>query len=241
MKNTRNIISLSIIVLLLVVIAVLLVKLTKTKKEGYPVTETTLYAADAEQTQEAGETGGEPESASAAAITAAAPATTAAPVPDDETKDELTFASLPEHFMFLSGVGAWSTDLWLKEDGSFHGEFFDSNMGVHQYYFCNFDGQFAAPVRLNDYSYSLKIEKMETNHELNGGVAVPEAEFIESEPYGIAHTKELILYLPKTPLSVLSEECIGWMHLSGNETEIPTDRYVLYNAAEGYAFVNALG
>lgn len=240
MNSKKTIISMSIALLLLVVIAgVLLVKLIRIKKEGYPATETTQYAADAEPTQADGTTGEnaenrteEPESNSVPAIT------TAAPVPEGEQNGELTFASLPEHYMFLSGAGAWRTNLWLKDDGSFHGEYFDSDMGVHQYYFCNFDGQFAAPVRLNEYSWSLKIETMETNHELNGGVADEQAEYIESEPYGIANTQELILYLPKTSLTLLPEECIPWLHLHEGDTEIPADRYVLYNATEGYAFIS---
>ena len=241
MNNKKIIISLSIALLLLVVIAaVLLVKLIKTKEENHPVAETAPYAADAEQTQADGETatGENVDNRSNEAESAAPAEPTTAPLPDEGAQEALSFASLPEHYMFLSGVGAWKTELWLKDDGSFHGEYFDSDMGVHQYYFCNFDGQFAAPVQLDEYSWSLKIETMETNHELNGGVDDPEAEFIESEPYGIANTQELILYLPGTSLTLLPEACISWMHLRENDTEIPADMYVLYNAAEGYAFVS---
>ena len=240
MNSKKIIISMSIALLLLVVIAgFLLVKLMKIKKEGYPAPETTQYAADAEQTQADGTTGENPETRPEEPKSASAPAiTTAAPVPGEGQTDDPTFDTLPKYFVFTSGVGAWETELWLEDDGSFVGRFFDSDKGVHQYYYCNFTGQLAAPVRLNEYSWSLKIETIETHHELNGGVADEKAEFIEREPYGIANTQELILYLPNTSLALLPDRCIEWMHLSESDTEVPADRYVLYNATEGYAFIS---
>ena len=214
--------------MLVAVIAVLLANLLDDNKKPEPVTETTRFSAYAETV-----------TAFVPAVTTGAPAAeTAAPAAAEAKKDDLAFASLPDRFTFTSGVGGWATDLWLNDDGSFGGQFFDSDMGVHQYYFCNFNGQFAAPVRLNDYSWSLKIVQFETNHELNGGVDDPQAEFIESGPYGLEKAKELILYMPGTALSLMPEDSIAWLHLSGNETGLPAGRYALYNAAEGYAFVN---
>ena len=39
------------------------------------------------------------------------------------------FSELPDEFYFSSGAGAWRTELFLQDDGSFNGQYSDSDMG----------------------------------------------------------------------------------------------------------------
>ena len=65
-------------------------------------------------------------------------------------------------FGFSSGAGAWGTFLDLNDDGTFSGEFHDSNMGEtgegYPYgtvYVCDFSGKFSEPEKINEYTYSI--------------------------------------------------------------------------------------
>ena len=61
-------------------------------------------------------------------------------------------------FRFSSGAGAWATILNIREDGSFHGWYQDSNSEIGEgypngsCYQCDFSGQFTEPMKVNDYT-----------------------------------------------------------------------------------------
>lgn len=46
-----------------------------------------------------------------------------------ETRDENIFAKLPSQFTFSRGAGAWATTFELSPDGTFTGQYADSDMG----------------------------------------------------------------------------------------------------------------
>ena len=71
------------------------------------------------------------------------------------------FATLPECFLFSSGAGAWRTELHLNTDGSFEGEYTDSNMGSGELLYCNFSGQFSEPVQVDEFVWSVTVEALE--------------------------------------------------------------------------------
>lgn len=80
----------------------------------------------------------------------------------------LTFGDLSDlEFFFASGAGGWSTVLYINKDGSFYGNYHDSDMGSMgegyphgTIYYCDFTGRFSAPVQVNDYTYSMQIEEL---------------------------------------------------------------------------------
>ena len=43
-------------------------------------------------------------------------------------KNSSIFKSMPKKFVFASGAGAWGTVITLKKDGSFTGQYHDSNI-----------------------------------------------------------------------------------------------------------------
>ncbi|MBQ4227866.1 MAG: hypothetical protein II697_06635 [Clostridia bacterium] len=127
---------------------------------------------------------------------------------------------------FTSGAGAWSTDLRILEDGSFAGEFHDSEMGESDekypdgtVYLCSFTGQMTLLGANDEYSWKVRVE----NLTIDSGMADEEIDgtlrFVKTEPYGISAGDEMLLYRPGTPISVLPEDMHMWAHVLPGETE----------------------
>lgn len=107
-------------------------------------------------------------------------------------EDGFSYADVSDlTFCFSSGVGAWSTIMEIHEDGSFEGNFHDSDMGDSgegypngTVYFCDFRGQFSEPVRVNEYTYSAEIQNMELERESGTSEIIDGIRYIYSGPYG---------------------------------------------------------
>ena len=120
---------------------------------------------------------------------------------------------------FSSGVGAWSTDMRILEDGSFSGEFHDSDMGdvgdaypEGTVYRCDFTGQFSVLEQIDDMTWklhvdSLIIDESQEEEAIDGGVR-----YVKAAPYGLSDGDEMILYAPGTPLDSLTEDMRFWTH-----------------------------
>ena len=128
---------------------------------------------------------------------------------------------------FSSGVGGWSTDMRMQADGSFTGEFHDSEMGEtgdgYPYgtiYGCSFNGQMAVVGQVDENTWKLRVERLEMDEG-----QVPEAieegiRFVTAEPYGLSEGDEMLLYRPGTPVGVLSEEMRLWAHVLDREAPV---------------------
>jgi len=162
--------------------------------------------------------------------------------PKVEAAEETVFSQLPEMFFFSSGAGAWCTELYVQPDGSFYGQFHDSEMGSTgegyphgTCYICDFEGKFAAPTQVSDYVYSTSIETINFEE--------PEKEYIEDEikyvtstPYGLDNAGEILIYLYGTPKEEVVEGFIYWM--PGCEMTTDTlDCYGIYNVNEENGFM----
>lgn len=157
-----------------------------------------------------------------------------------ETEVEL-FAELPDEFYFSSGVGAWGTELYLQDDGTFYGEFHDSDMGSTgegypngTQYICKFEGKFATPTQVSEYVYSTTIEYMNTDKE--GEEYIEEGiRYIVSGPYGLDNAGEILIYLYNTPRAELEEGFLSWT--AGTEMGPESLAcYGIYNVNEETAF-----
>lgn len=161
---------------------------------------------------------------------------------DDEEK---LFGILPDTFWFLSGAGAWATELHINGDGSFFGQYHDSDAGSTgegypngTRYICNFTGRFVTPTKLNDYTYSTKIEYIEQEKTEGEEYYEDGIKYIVSEPYGLENADEILIYLPKTPITELSQEFISWAFYGEPETE-NLGCYGLYNVRGGEGFTGS--
>lgn len=168
---------------------------------------------------------------------------TTAPVSDDTTLsfDNLSYLT----FFFSSGAGGWSTAMSIRSDGTFAGEYHDSDMGVtgDDYpngtaYHCTFNGQFSQPVKVNDYTYSMQILSMSYANEPDTSEIKDDTLYHYTTPYGLDGAETLLLYLPGAPLSELPEGYRSWVgyYYLENTTDTELPYYGLYNEAEAEGF-----
>ena len=163
-----------------------------------------------------------------------------------EAQPALSFADLDElDWTFSSGVGGWYTCIWIEEDGTFTGEFHDSEMGAADeaypdgtVYGCLFHGRMTLGEQADEYTWKIHVDEVE----LDEG-QVPEAiedgmRFVTCEPYGLKAGNDMLLYLPGTPVEKLPEDFLMWAHLYAygeDVKELPY--YGLYDPQEETGFI----
>lgn len=147
-------------------------------------------------------------------------------------------------FSFSSGAGAWATSLDINADGSFHGIYSDSDMGTTgkgypggTIYYCEVTGQFTEPVKINDYTYTMKIEEMDCKQEENKTEIKNKCRYVYSTPYGLDGADEIYIYTPDAPVNKLPEGYMNWVYQT-EESSKNLDCYGLYNVAEETGFTS---
>ena len=128
-------------------------------------------------------------------------------------------------FEFSSGVGAWSTELTVGENGSFTGSFHDSEMGEtgENYpdgtlYGCSFHGQFSDPEPVDEHAWTVNLSVEQDEGQ------VPEAiedgiRYVTAAPYGLEKAQAVTVFLPGTPVDRLPEGFMIWSHLQEIDPE----------------------
>ncbi len=148
-------------------------------------------------------------------------------------------------FIFASGAGAWDTEMSIGADGSFAGEYHDSDMGDTgdgypdgTVYHCTFHGKFGEARKVSDHEYRFKLLTIETEDAVDTESIENGVRYIAKGPYGLENAEEIALYLPGTPASELPEEFLNWMYGVASEEEYkPTlTLYGLYNINEEQGF-----
>ena len=165
-----------------------------------------------------------------------------------------TAPSLPGEFpmelLFASGSGAWGTRITLHADGSFSGEFHDSNMGETgtdhpngTVYFCSFSGQFTIGAPSDPYSRPMTLTQVTAEptpkEQIKDGVL-----YVTAGPYGLYNdytdgsmSRSFVLYTPDTPVEGLNEAFLSWW--PGRFEENPPDTlscHALWNTETGTGF-----
>lgn len=144
-------------------------------------------------------------------------------------------------FTFSSGAGGWGTVMTLKDDGSFTGEYHDSEMGdmSEEYpngtvYVCNFSGKFENIKKVNEYTYKMTLSYIDSEETYGEEWIEDGTRYIGSNPYGLESGKDFYFYLPETPVHELSE---GFMTWSPNYYSSYTlDYYGIWNVENDYGF-----
>ena len=189
------------------------------------------------------------ETATASSNTVALPETEKV-LSDAEAQGETLYQTLPENFFFSSGAGGWATEIFLQEDGSFTGDFHDSEMGdsgegypYGTIYVCSFKGKFTDAEQISPFSWSLKLEELIQEGKEGDETIEEEIRYVVSTPYGFEDCEEFILYVPGAPVGEMDEDCLMWtnMYLGFEEKEtLPEGFFILYNPAAGDAFVGRM-
>ena len=173
---------------------------------------------------------------------AASPTPTFSPVPaETEPAAEFSFADLQRlQFCFASGAGGWCTLLAVRPDGSFYGEYHDTDMGGGEpdiravQWNCKFTGRFAQPVQVNDYTYSMGIAEISYEKEAGTEEVIDGIQYYYTAPYGLEDAEEILVYLPGAPLGELPQEFRGWVD-HGDQGEALLS-YALNNEAHQQGF-----
>ena len=195
-------------------------------------------------------------SLSACGGTAAAPAPSVSPRPPAPTQTpepsqdpsaaqaaaDPLFSQLKDlEFYFASGAGGWRTVLHIDGSGGFSGTYSDSDMGsgengIHRIQQrCDFAGQLTQPVQVNDYTYSVRIDRIEYEKEAGTEEVIDGTQYCYTDPYGLEDAEELLIYLPGAPLGQLPQEFRSWVGYSENtRDELPF--YALNNVVHQQGF-----
>lgn len=174
-----------------------------------------------------------------------------------ETTEEITEAATGDEevllpidggldMLYASGAGAWGTTIFLNADGSFTGDYHDSEMGLSGEGYdmtvveSSFKGRFTEFEKIEEYAYSMKLDRVETimpagEEEFEHWGDGTTVRILYEEAFGIEGGEEFILYLPNAPVKELDEEFLLWNPARGEESEV-LGRYGLYNINEGAAF-----
>ncbi len=148
-------------------------------------------------------------------------------------------------FGFLSGVGAWETTLEVAPDGSFSGQFYDANMGEDgegykngTIYECAFTGRFSAPEKVDETSYSAKVEELNYEKERNGSDRYIEDDTLHilTNPYGLGLGDDILIYTPDKKVSELSEGFMSWMLWKIPDDAKELGAISIYNTSGDYVF-----
>ena len=155
------------------------------------------------------------------------------------TPDHEIFARIGGNtFDFSSGVGGWSTEVVVSEDGSFAGYFHDWDLGDtgEDYpegtrYECTFSGVFAVTGKIDPYTYELRLVTLEREGSNGEERIVDGVRVIGGDAYGIEGGDVFMLYFPGRETADLPEAFLEWIRMPNAWEEVPgaLPFYGLYN------------
>ena len=160
---------------------------------------------------------------------------------DASVSPEEVLTLVPDEFYFSSGVGGWGTEMTLNDDGTFTGNYHDSNMGedTENYpngtvYVSTFEGSFTDFKKVDDYTWSMRLDSLDYEQPVGEDWAEDGIHYIASEAYGLAGGDQFYLYLPGHPVDTLPEEYLTWADMYMNfEKPQALTIYGIYNEKEG--------
>lgn len=168
----------------------------------------------------------------------------------DEFADVQTafFTAIPKQYVFSSTASAWTTELNLNDEGSFTGRYRDYDMDdfgegypFGTVYTSEFNGKFAEPEKINNYTYSTKLELLELNDEPGGEYYENGTKYIYSDAYGLNDADEFLIYLPGIRLDDLPEDCLSLISIALDDDAELLPFCCIYNVNMGYAFIEVQG
>ena len=125
---------------------------------------------------------------------------------------------------FSSGAGGWSTDMRFLPDGSFAGEYHDSEMGefADDYpngtiYCCSFTGVMSVVEQDDENTWKVRVDELKVDESQEAESIDDGIRFVFSEPYGLTEGDEMVLYQPGSPIDGFTEDMRIWAHLLGTE------------------------
>ena len=169
---------------------------------------------------------------------------------NNQTGDKIEALTDLPIFYFSSGAGGWATVLNINPDGSFTGSYSDTNFGETgdgypngTTYLSVFYGKFTDVKKVDDYTYTMRMEKIEFSYEEGEEWIDQNIKYIVTPPYGLEAdtTTVYTLYYPGAKKSSMTESFLGWIGapLAVDYEEIPEDfpYYGIYNPKSETGFL----
>lgn len=131
---------------------------------------------------------------------------------------EEVFLKFTSEFVYATGVGGWGETFLVNPDGTFTGEYHDSDKGDFgpEYmkgviFKSDYTGKFKDIERVNDYTYILEYNAL--NYEVEPGTEKIADDFKYSYGYsrGLQNTNKVYLYTPSARVSDLPEYYQDWV------------------------------
>lgn len=185
-------------------------------------------------------------SLSACGESAASPASSApAEMPEagDLAGEEAALFSSLGGLEFRCDLGGGVTRLTIQPDGSFSGTYRRDETGgwagtIHGVqYRCDFTGQFTAPQQVNEYTYSVQIDRLDYAQKpgSSGGI-VDGIKYYYCNAYELENGEDILIYLPGAPTAELPEGFLDWVMGSDDTAEEELPFYALNNAVHQQGF-----
>ena len=170
------------------------------------------------------------------------------PAPSAPDPSAELFAQLNgKSFEFASGAGGWSTGLGFGPNGTFKGNYHDSDMGdtgngypYGTVYVCDFSGSFSNAVKVDNFTWTIRLKDVKLSRtpgetEIEDGIR-----YIYSEPYGLDDGDLFYIYLPGRPTADLPEQYIWWIRMphAWGDNDVPSTLpfWGLYNVGGEMGF-----
>ena len=163
--------------------------------------------------------------------------------PPTQSEAEILFEDMSGEYLFSSGAGAWGTMLCLNSDGTFEGSYHDTDMGsggeTYKYtvHICNFTGAFTDVEKINDYTYSAKVENLEYEKPAGTEEIKEDCRYMYTDAYGIYGGDIFFFYTPDATMEQLPYEFKSWhIGLSAAPSEQLLGVYGIYNVTKKNGF-----
>jgi hypothetical protein len=164
---------------------------------------------------------------------------------EEITSNAASFPNEPLEMLLASGAGAWGSRLVFCPDGSFSGEYHDSEASVGEdypdgtCYVSVFEGRFTDIEQISDYFWTMRLVELSTAEEKDTTWIKDKVRYIAADALGIAGGEEFILFAPGTKPEDMPAECRDWWPDAYEWRNGEVDQlegWALYNVSMEYGF-----
>ncbi|WP_171336526.1 hypothetical protein [Enterococcus cecorum] len=146
-----------------------------------------------------------------------------------------------KNFVFSSGAGGWGSSLSIGPNGTFSGDYHDSDMGSPGPGYpggtiseSKVSGQFTRAHQVSPTLYEVDIENLQYEKPVGSSEIKENRKYEYSEAYGISKNHRMAIYLPGTPISSMPEELRLYSYGLIPEDSQTLPVYVIQGDMEGF-------
>ena len=146
-----------------------------------------------------------------------------------------------KNFVFSSGSGGWGSSLSIGPNGTFSGDYHNSDMGSTGPGYpggtiseSKVSGQFTRPHQVSPTLYEVDIENLQYEKPVGSSEIKENRKYEYSEAYGISKNHRMAIYLPGTPISSMPEELRLYSYGLIPEDSQTLPVYVIQGDMEGF-------